>query len=87
MNALINNYNLELEVISACISDGNIFHALSPSLSRELFTEPDTQTAYDVMKTIEKNGEVVEFMKVGTILNERGVDIAVRAVRRFFRRW
>lgn len=76
MNGLINNYNLELEVISACISDGNIFHALSPSLCRELFTEPDTQAAYDVMKGIEKNGEVVEFMKVGTILNEKSVDIA-----------
>lgn len=75
MNALINNYNLELEVISAFISDGDIFHALSPSLSRELFTQPETQMAYDVMKDIEKNGEVVDFLKVGTILNEKGVDI------------
>ena len=70
------NSDLEVEVISSFVSDGNIFHALSPTLSRELFTEPDTKTAFDVMKDIEKNGEVVEFMKVSLKLREKGVNVA-----------
>ena len=75
-NDIIRNVEMEVEVIASCISDGNIYVALSSLLSEDLFTDYDTRAVYNIMREIEQGERLVELTLVGTMMAQKGIGLA-----------
>lgn len=61
----LNNVEAERELIAGCLSDDNIWQAVSPMLSDELFTDYESRKAYGIMRQMEREGkqmDMTEFM-------------------------
>lgn len=69
------NTQAEEEVIAACISDVNIYDALSENLSEELFSTTPCQQALSIIKAIVKDGKKPDYVEFGMRLSAAGGDI------------
>ena len=61
----LNNVEAERELIAGCLSDDNIWQAVSPLLTEELFTDYEAKRAYGIMRQMEREGkqmDMTEFM-------------------------
>lgn len=54
------NVQAEQELLAGCIAYDNIFQAVSPLLSDDLFTDPECRKAYGVMKQMEREGKQMD---------------------------
>lgn len=61
----LNNVETERELIAGCLSDDNIWQAVSPLLTEEMFTDYEVKRAYGIMRQMEREGkqmDMTEFM-------------------------
>lgn len=61
----LNNVDAERELVAGCLSDDNIWQAVSPLLTEELFTDYEAKRAYGIMRQMEREGkqmDMTEFM-------------------------
>lgn len=61
----LNNVEAERELVAGCLSDDNIWQAVSPLLTEELFTDYEAKRAYGIMRQMEREGkqmDMTEFM-------------------------
>lgn len=56
----LNNVEAERELVAGCLSDDNIWQAVSPLLSDELFTDYESRRAYGIMRQMESEGKQIE---------------------------
>ena len=57
----LNNVEAERELVAGCLSDNNIWQAVSPMLNEQMFTDYESRKAYGIMRQMEKEGKQVEF--------------------------
>ena len=61
----LNNVEAERELVAGCLSDDNIWQAVSPLLTEEMFTDYEAKRAYGIMRQMEREGkqmDMTEFM-------------------------
>jgi replicative DNA helicase len=61
----LNNVEAERELVAGCLSDDNIWQAVSPLLTEEIFTDYEAKRAYGIMRQMEREGkqmDMTEFM-------------------------
>lgn len=66
----------EYEVIAACLSGSNIYVALSELLSADLFSDRDAREVYEIMRSLDESGKVVDITTAGRVMQSKGIDIA-----------
>lgn len=56
----LNNVEAERELVAGCLSDDNIWQAVSPLLDEELFTDYESRRAYGIMRQMEREGKQID---------------------------
>ena len=56
----LNNVEAERELVAGCLSDDNIWQAVSPLLGEELFTDYESRKAYGIMVQMEREGKAMD---------------------------
>lgn len=56
----LNSVEAERELVAGCLSDDNIWQAVSPMLSDDMFTDYESRKAYGIMRQMEREGKQVE---------------------------
>ena len=69
------NAQAEVEVISACINDTNIYEYVREELSKELFTDYDCQKTYLIMRQLDSEGKAPDLIEMGGLLTKNNVNI------------
>ena len=69
------NAQAEVEVISACVNDPNIFEYVREELSKELFTDYDCQKTYLIMRQLDSEGKAPDLVEMGGLLQKNNVNI------------
>ena len=57
----LNNVEAERELVAGCLSDDNIWQAVSPLLVEEMFTDYESRRAFGVMRQMEHEGKALDF--------------------------
>lgn len=70
------NSEAEREVLSACLTEENIYTALGHRLSGELFTDEECRKVWHIMQAMQKEGKRPELAEVGMRLMAEGGDIS-----------
>ena len=61
----LNNVEAERELVAGCLSDDNIWQAVSPLLTEDMFTDYEARKAYDVMRQMEQDGKQMDLTEFG----------------------
>lgn len=61
----LNNVEAERELVAGCLSDDNIWQAVSPLLTDDMFTDYEARKAYDVMRQMEQDGKQMDLTEFG----------------------
>ena len=61
----LSNVEAEREVVAGCLSDDNIWQAVSPLLADDLFTDYESKKAYGIMRQMEREGKAMDYSEFG----------------------
>ena len=72
----LNNVEAERELIAGCLSDDNIWQAVSQLLTEEMFVDYDNRKAYGIMRQIEAEGKRMDLTEFGMRAVTLNVNVA-----------
>lgn len=61
----LSNVEAERELVAGCLSDDNIWQAVSPLLDDDLFTDYESRKAYGIMRQMEHEGKAMDYSEFG----------------------
>lgn len=82
----LHNTQTEVDVISACIFDTNIYDYVREMLTKDLFTDYDCQKAYEAMEQLNNDGKEPDWQEIDARLQKSNVSITrfmVESVRSY----
>lgn len=69
----LNNIQAERELIAGCLSDDNIWQAVSQYLTEDMFSDYENRKAYKIMRQMDAEGKRMDFTEFGMrLLSVRG---------------
>ena len=73
----LHNREAEIDVLSACLSDENIYTSVKDMLSEDLFTSEYCRKMYSIMHDLDSNGKIPSLTSAGMIYASKGGDIGM----------